>query len=436
MDKQVNNSVISLVVLFVVSLSCLLASLVMSFAVPQQSKNFAVLQQKTQPPLKKSYSAIAAKEGIVTFATMKSEATQPRNPLWKEKIPSMQRRCPSNDYTARRMYMITMVTEDRCPLFGKVLGRSDAPAGSPDAPRMELSPLGKKVEDCWHQISVVHPEVELIALQLMPDHLHGILFIREKLDRPMGKILLGFKQGCNKAYRELFPEAAAAFSASRPSSSSSCPASSSPRPVESFAVPQQSPKSPQSSSRSRGLLFAHGYNDKILLREGQLQRWLDYLRDNPRRLLMKRERPDLFRVQRGLTVGALQFSAIGNRFLLNRPLLVQVQCSRRLTDEQIEQVTAYYLSQTRMGAVLVSPCISKGEKHVMRAAFEEGLPLIILQENGFTELAKPGGRRMEACMRGQLLLLAPWAHHNEQLTISRNQCLQLNEMARQLCIRG
>jgi len=152
---------------------------------------------------------------IVTFAIMKSDAPQPRNPLWKEKIPSMQRRCPGNDYTARRMYMITMVTEDRRPLFGKVLGRSDAPADSPDAPRMELSPLGRRVEDCWHQISVVHPEVELIALQLMPDHLHGILFVREKLDRPMGKILLGFKQGCNKAYRELFPEAAAAFSASR-----------------------------------------------------------------------------------------------------------------------------------------------------------------------------------------------------------------------------
>lgn len=78
--------VISFVALFVVSLSCLLAPLVLFFAVPQQSKNFAVLQQKTQPPLKKSYSAIAAKEGIVTFATMKSEATQPRNPLWKEKI--------------------------------------------------------------------------------------------------------------------------------------------------------------------------------------------------------------------------------------------------------------------------------------------------------------------------------------------------------------
>jgi hypothetical protein len=43
-----------------------------------------------------------------------------------EKKPSMQRRCVDNDYTARRMYMVTMVTEGRKALFGKVAGRSEA----------------------------------------------------------------------------------------------------------------------------------------------------------------------------------------------------------------------------------------------------------------------------------------------------------------------
>ena len=148
---------------------------------------------------------------------------------------------------------------------------------------------------------------------------------------------------------------------------------------------------------------------------------------------MKREHPDLFRVQRGLTVGTQQFSAIGNRFLLNRPVKIQVQCSRRLTDQQIEAEVVRLLALARMGAVLVSPSISPGEKRIMRAAFDEGLPLIILQENGFTDLAKPGGRRMDACARGQLLLLAPWEHHNERLTIRRGQCLTLNELARMIC---
>ena len=69
----------------------------------------------------------------------------------------------------------------------------------------------------------------------------------------------------------------------------------------------------------------------------------------------------------------------------------------------------------------------------MRAAFEQGFPLIILQENGFTDLAKPGGKRMEACAEGRLLIMAPWEHHNEQTTIRRDQCLTLNEMARFIC---
>ena len=112
---------------------------------------------------------------------------------------------------------------------------------------------------------------------------------------------------------------------------------------------------------------------------------------------------------------------------------LQVQCSRRMTEADIETYKQRMLAAARGGAVLVSPSISKGEKAVMRAAFDEGLPLIFLQENGFTDLAKPGGQRMEACSRGQLLILAPWEHHNERTTISRSQCLNLNEMARMIC---
>ena len=40
---------------------------------------------------------------------------------------------------------------------------------------------------------------------------------------------------------------------------------------------------------------------------------------------------------------------------------------------------------------------------------------------------------MDACARGQLLILAPWEHHNEKRTIKRGQCLQLNDMAKMIC---
>ena len=321
-----------------------------------------------------------------------------------EKKASMQRRCVDNDYTARQMYMITMVTEGRKPIFGKVVGRNEAIEPSPEVPRIALSSLGEAVKEIWLSISSHHPEVKVVALQMMPDHLHAILFVRKQMEKPLGKVLLGVKQACNQAFRELMP-------------------------VEFVAVAQQHAE----QSRENGLLFAKGFNDQILLREGQLERWLNYLKDNPRRLLMKRENPELFRVQRGLVFSGLSFSAIGNRFLLERPLKIQVQCSRSISDEDLQAKLHDCLRAARQGAVLVSPAISKGEKAIMRAAFEEGLPLIYLQENGFTDLAKPGGARMDACARGQLLILAPWEHHNEKMTIKRGQCLELNEMARVIC---
>ena len=346
---------------------------------------------------------------------MKKETYEAQKPFAGEKKPSMLRRCVGHDYTGRQIYMITMVTEGRRPLFGQVVGKSDAPAGSADAPRIVLSQLGQRVADEWWAASFHHPEVEVIALQMMPDHLHGILFVKKTMEKPLGMALRGFKQSCSRHYRELV-------------------LGQLPVPSVALSTQQTQPsKDRRGEDRSHGLLFARGYNDKLLLRSGQLETWRRYLAENPRRLLMKREHPDLFRVQRNLTAAGMTFSAIGNRFLLDRPVRLQVQCSRRLTEGEIQARVNEFLAAARQGAVLVSPAISPGEKAIMRAAFNEGLPLIFLQENGFADLAKPGGRRMEACARGQLLILAPWAHHNEALTISRGQCLQLNDLARLIC---
>ena len=368
---------------------------------------------------------------------MDKEAYEAQKPFAGEKIASMLRRCVGHDYTNRQIYMLTMVTEGSKPLFGHAAGRSSAEPGSPDEPHIVLSALGQRVADEWWATTSHHPEIEVLALQMMPDHLHGILFVREKMEQPLGIALRGFKQSCNRHYRELIlgmPPVAP---------SASPPVSPSVSPVPSVALPTQQtpPQTPQQTprrsrrgeDRTHGMLFARGYNDRLLLRSGQLSTWLSYLADNPRRLLMKREHPDLFRVKRGVQFARQTFSALGNIFLLQRPVRIQVQCSRRLTDEEIEAKTRQCLEAASAGAVLVSPSISKGEKHIMRAAFERGFPLIYLQENGFTDLAKPSGARMEACARGQLLILAPWEHHNERITISRNQCLSLNEMARIIC---
>lgn len=345
---------------------------------------------------------------------MKREIYEKQRAFAVGKKPTMLRRCLDHDYTSRQMYMLTMVVEGRRPLLAALKGTSE----NPD---LQLTPLGKAVRDEWYGIPIYYPQIEIIDLCIMPDHLHGILFVHEKMQKDLSRVVRGFKTGCNRAYRELFPSVAPGTPASFPL-------------VPSVATQSQQTKQARRDSHPKhGLLFAPGFNDKLLRREGQLERWRKYLADNPRRLLMKRERPDLFRVQRNLVAAGQTFSAIGNRFLLDRPVRLQVQCSRSLTPAQIEAMKQMLLSEARAGAVLVSPAISPGEKAIMNAAFAEGLPLIRLQENGFTNVAKPSGKLFEACSDGRLLILAPWEQHNERRTISRSQCLSLNELARIIC---
>lgn len=351
-----------------------------------------------------------------------------------EKKPSMLRRMVGHDYTDHQMYMVTLVTEGRQPLFGQVVGRSNGAVGTPEEPRTLLTALGEAVVDRWMATEQLYPEIEVVALQMMPDHLHGILFVRKRMEQHLGMVIKGFKTGCNKAYRRLV----LGQPASVPSVATSVPSVATSVPCVATSVPCVATRSQQTERRPKddrrhGLLFARGYNDKLLLRSGQLDTWLRYLADNPRRLLMKREQPELFRVQHNLQFGGYTFSAIGNRFLLDRPWKLQVQCSRSLTAEAIQAKVEECLAKARLGAVLVSPAISPGEKAVMRAAFDARLPLILLQENGFTDMAKPSGKRMEACGEGRLLILAPWEHHNERIAIKRNQCLSLNEMAQGIC---
>ena len=134
---------------------------------------------------------------------MKREVYESQKAFAGPKKPSMQRRCVGHDYTGRMIYMVTMTVEGRRPLLGVVTGRSEAPADSSDAPRMVLSPLGQRVYDECMATPAHHPEISVVALQMMPDHLHVVLFVRSQMEQPLGMALRGFKQKCNQHYREL-----------------------------------------------------------------------------------------------------------------------------------------------------------------------------------------------------------------------------------------
>lgn len=158
----------------------------------------------------------------------------------------MKRRCDEHDYTERGIYMITMSTEGRKPLFGTLRGNPLATEGN-DKPQVILSPLGEHVRTCWQDIPSYYPKVKIIKLCIMPDHIHGVLFVKEKIPYHLGTIINGFKAGTRKAARELGIITATMSPSTKPAPS-----------VRYTEAPPQS-KTPC------GILWEQGYNDRILL---------------------------------------------------------------------------------------------------------------------------------------------------------------------------
>lgn len=388
-----------------------------------------------------------------------------------EKKISMKRRDDHHDYTERRMYMITIEVEGRRPVFGHLTGDPFAAAGSGNYARIVLSELGEAVQHEWMAIHGYYPQIEVMGVQMMPDHMHGILFVKAPLPVHLGQVISGFKAGCRKAVKalqekakrraematamttematekplpteKLTAEMTAACTKGKEaetrketensySASPQATALPSANPSPSSANPSPSPANPSPSPAATPYrpLFAKGYNDLILRSYDELPTWLNYLHDNPRRLMLKRARPAFLRPFFNLPIGTHTYNGIGNRQLIAAPRRLAVRLSRRLTESDIEREIARHLAAAKAGTVLVSPAISPAEKRVMRAVFDAGYPTIVLMENGFTPLSKPHGEQFYACAKGTLLMLSPWEHHNDKRKLTATQCQQLNLMA-------
>ncbi len=318
--------------------------------------------------------------------------------------------------------------EGRKPLFGTLQGDGLAPTGSENEPKVLLSPLGKAILDCEiRKISAFYPMVEVWKLCIMPDHLHIIIRVKEKMPegKNLGQVVRGFKTGCTRAWwgitegEEPFGEQKG--TETLVSGAASVPAGSAP-------VPAGSPAGPG----NRPLLFEKGYCDKILLRPGQLENWKRYLDDNPRRLAIKRQHRNFFTIMQHINIGEWSCQAVGNRFLLNIPDKAAVIVHSAYSDDKFAELKTQWFTLAENGGVLISAAIATREKEVMREAMDRGYRLICLRENGLPELYKPAGEAFEACSEGRLLQLSPWDYHMQRKTISREQCLMLNRLAEEI----
>ena len=122
----------------------------------------------------------------------------------------MGRRSSHNDYTKAGIYHITIkVNGELWQPLGKVVGNINAPVDGADAPRVELSAVGKMVEyELTHSITKNYPVIEIQDYVIMPDHLHAILVVHNSIiskngrETHLGQVIAGFKKGCNRRYWE------------------------------------------------------------------------------------------------------------------------------------------------------------------------------------------------------------------------------------------
>ena len=405
--------------------------------------------------------------------------------LRRETIHRMGRRRKDWDYCAPCIYEITIVLEDRrskalgrlvvrnpaaraaggrtdggaraCAAGGRTDGgaRGGERAGAwlsidearalklePDQveARVERSALGEAVFFHFRRIAEFTPEIKPLYCEIMPDHLHLILHVVCPMKRPLGNAIAGFKTGCEKIYAKMGGERR---------------------------------------------LFAEGFVDEILSHQGQLGHRFNYLKDNPRRLAIKTLFPWLFKRVCRLGVdlwlalragdgGSISqppraqargyFSALGNRFLLGRPL-AQVQVSRRFfgykrvaksgrglkiakdaagepivefSTPDFEKRREELFAAAKRGAVLLSPCVSDGERQIAREALTVGLPLITMANKGFSPLQKPSGRYFDACADGKLLMLAPaaWPYQPGEKPMTRFDATAMNRLCQWVAGEG
>jgi REP element-mobilizing transposase RayT len=75
------------------------------------------------------------------------------------------------------MYFITVCVKEKAYLLGKIIGLEAYP-----------NKLGDLVKTCWLEIPDHYPSVTLDAFVVMPNHIHGIIYVGAGSPRPSGSL--------------------------------------------------------------------------------------------------------------------------------------------------------------------------------------------------------------------------------------------------------
>ena len=384
----------------------------------------------------------------------------------------MGKRCQKKNYRLPGAYHITInVAERQWHPLGQVVGNLDQPDGDANAPRVELTAIGKMVEEeLTKSITTHYPMIEVQDYVVMPEHLHFILVVHNSIisrngrETHLGQVIAGFKKGCNRRYWEM-----TGMTANGQQGKPADARAESTSPLRD-AVHPHGFKVPSSGTTNRPPLFAYGYVDVMPLQPGQLETQRHYIHNNPRSRLMRTSNRNLQSPQRGGIGTALKLPAlkgylqrecgtplfdedkwenIQNRLLINDGMvtcdsygnrqllqcrLLPVVCHRK-DKASFTLQKQRCLTAASEGAILVSARIAKGEQEIIYTAIQQGFPVITIEDNGLPERYHPSERRIDLCATNKLLIVTPWRysyrHTHEPISVA--ECKTMNCIVQALC---
>ena len=350
-------------------------------------------------------------------------------------------------FSGEGIYFLTFVVVNRKRMFGR-LKRLTHPTPEGHTAVMEASDLGNAIYREFNRIQAIHPSIQILAKQIMPDHFHAVVWCHEGFEGSIKVVARSFSQACSRIAREYarkqregnVPLSVGTSSRGLPSLSalSNRAAPTSPQ-TPSIAKMPTLPMEELDCGNGARVLFEKPFI-RTLSHKGQLKNIIKYTHNNPDNAIMREENPDLYVIRRGIVINGLTFDTMGKNRLLDFPLRQTVAISRNATEEKIQQMAEQTLREAEQGAVTYTVAISEGEKHVAREIREHGMPLIVIMPEGFppegTAAARyfhPHGVYHKACGEGRLLILSPSEHnYSMESVVKRTEA----ELKRRCMARG
>ena len=330
---------------------------------------------------------------------------------------------PDTVWKGAGLYHVTMVVPSRQPLFGELVILDNDPLQA----FVKRTNLGNAVVDRLLRIPEFYSEVQVLHFCLMPNHLHAILYVRRAMKKGISSVITGFWRAARTLGR------AYSFAVSSLADSS---------------VYYTNPALLRTQIGNDAFYaLSPVFTDKPFLRPmsqyRQLPTAIRYLDMNPARLSTKRLKPGFFCVQHNVEINGRTYDAVGNIGVLmeqfRKPVHVRSMWVKDAAehgyDQPLKDYKAACLDAASKGTVMVSPFISRDEQEVLHALLHDNRYIIYLSDNGFGNYFKPSDLLFDAVAAGRLLILSPWTHNPDKRTITRAECVALNQMAEEISAR-